>query len=529
MERNFPIRKQSGITKSERYLFKLCHKSFLSLWSYANIYRDQGKSSSGDGKEVCDVFVVFGNDVIIFSDKNCKFPDSGKIDMDWSRWYRRAIQEGAKQLWGAERWIREFPERIFINPCCTERLPIDLVSISDLRIHRIVVAHNASRRCQAILGGTGSLLICPGVKGRAHYDSGCKIPLENTDSFRCLFNLNKVEPWSLDVIPFAVGDVDPTQGFIHVFDDTGLEVVLGELDTISDFIPYLIAREKFIRSGLLLVAGGEDDLLAHYVQGVNEFGVGSFHAPKDHECRVIVPEGEWVLLQRDSEWLERKQVTEISYVWDRMVEKFNCAILTGLSPVYPLVGLQEQELAVRALASEDRRGRRLLSEVMIDFLKINQSAAIFARLVRPVSAGRPYYIFLQVRPGQDDSYPEYRSERYSIAFAYLIECKRRFPDQECIVIATEPSDWSRWRSEDVFYHGKESPSPFALDLVREFVVKQGILISLDGAVSRGCKISRFRRKPPNPAFANAKVRRTGRNELCPCGSGMKYKRCCIRM
>jgi hypothetical protein len=56
-----PIEKAKGVTESERYLSRLCHHSFLSMWSYPGIFRDQGKiGGKGDGKELCDLLVVFG-------------------------------------------------------------------------------------------------------------------------------------------------------------------------------------------------------------------------------------------------------------------------------------------------------------------------------------------------------------------------------------------------------------------------------------------------------------------------------------
>ena len=84
--------KSEGSTESERYLANLCEKSFLSLWSYPNVFRDQGrKGGIGDGKELCDLLVVFDQDVIIFSDKSCAFKDTGDTNRDWARWCSRAI------------------------------------------------------------------------------------------------------------------------------------------------------------------------------------------------------------------------------------------------------------------------------------------------------------------------------------------------------------------------------------------------------------------------------------------------------
>lgn len=96
-----------GVTGAERHLQRLCDRSFLSFWSYSGVYRDQGGHTArgGDGKEVCDVLVVFDKHIIIFSDKDCAFPDTGDLDLDWKRWYKKAIRNSAEQIWGAENWI----------------------------------------------------------------------------------------------------------------------------------------------------------------------------------------------------------------------------------------------------------------------------------------------------------------------------------------------------------------------------------------------------------------------------------------
>ena len=112
----------TGVTPSERYLQQLCERTFLSLWSYPAVFRDQG-GRAGDGKEIADLLVVFEEHVIIFSDKHIEFPSSDDSTRDWERWYRRAIDGAAKQVWGAERWIREFPNRIFLDRRCTQKFP----------------------------------------------------------------------------------------------------------------------------------------------------------------------------------------------------------------------------------------------------------------------------------------------------------------------------------------------------------------------------------------------------------------------
>src|SRR5712692_9537381 len=164
------IQRADGVTPAERKLKLLCDRSFLSLWSYSGIYRNQGDTiHGGDGKEVCDLVVVFQEHIIIFSDKDCAFPNTGDINTDWARWFKRAVLKAAEQIWGAERWIRSHPDRLFLDRKCTQPFPIGLPNPDNARFHRIVVAHDKTWRCRQEIGGSGSLNIMPSIVGAAHY------------------------------------------------------------------------------------------------------------------------------------------------------------------------------------------------------------------------------------------------------------------------------------------------------------------------------------------------------------------------
>jgi hypothetical protein len=89
----------TGLNETERLVYRLCRKSFLSLWSYAN---PQGKTP---GKELCDILVVCEPDVIIFSVKEVAFIEEGDELVNQTRWSKRAIEESVKQIYGAERLI----------------------------------------------------------------------------------------------------------------------------------------------------------------------------------------------------------------------------------------------------------------------------------------------------------------------------------------------------------------------------------------------------------------------------------------
>lgn len=89
---------QQGVTTSERYLGGLARQSFLSLWSYSNLYTTEGRKGAGVGKEFSDLTVIFENSVILFSDKDSAYPTKGTDVVKWARWYRRAIDKSVRQL-----------------------------------------------------------------------------------------------------------------------------------------------------------------------------------------------------------------------------------------------------------------------------------------------------------------------------------------------------------------------------------------------------------------------------------------------
>ena len=304
-----------GVTKAERYLAKLCKRSFLSFWSYPGVYRDQGRpGGKGDGKEVCDLLVVFENHVIIFSDKDCRFSDAGNLLVAWSRWFKRAVQRSAEQVWGAERWIKQFPNRLFLDRQCTIPFPINLPDPAKARVHRIVVAHDASRACQQRLGGSGSLMISNSVVDDQH----------------------------LSFFPFTIGNLDPQKGYVHVFDDTTLNIVMSTLDTITDFTAYLTKKEQFLTGQRLVHAAGEEELLAVYLRGLNAAGEHDFVVDGNYDA-LSFGEGLWEKLQRDPQRLAQIEANRISYSWDELIEKFAFYAMTGTQYFNSGRPLREQE------------------------------------------------------------------------------------------------------------------------------------------------------------------------------------------
>lgn len=296
------------MTKSEELVYKLCTKSFLSLWSYPN---PQGKK----GKELCDILVVCEPDIIILSVKEIKFKDTGD-EVGWERWRKKAIEESCNQIYGAERWIASNPNVITTGG----RIGLPFPEVSSRRVHKVAVA----------LGSQGK-------------------------------------------VPMYFGDFG--KGFIHVLDEESLNILMEELDTISDFVKYLVDKESFYQKGKLTIFNGEENLLAFYLTNNREF--------PEEPTLIVLDDDLWSGFKSDPRVKAKKKLDEISYVWDEIIEELHQTYLNSnfvTDIPYTSDKLMDLEKAIRVMARENRLSRRVLSISLVDFLQNSRSKKLKARL-----------------------------------------------------------------------------------------------------------------------------------------------------
>ncbi len=403
----------TGFTESERYLAKLADKTFLRLWSYANTFIDKKEGEKGTGKELIDLLVVCGDDVLLFSDKAVAWDSDCEIKLAWSRWYRRAITKSVAQLRGAERWITKFPDRIFLDPHCTQKFPIDLPPIDRRRFHAIVVATGATEAVRTFCNDdSGTFMVSGWLKGDMHVNGEGE-----------------------HYLPFSFGDIDPKACFVHVFDPTALDLIMRELDTTTDFAEYLQKRAAFIRSGRFSFATGEEDLLGIYLQNMGENDTHDFlpaNLPQELDGhRIQIVTGEYNAFVASPAYQRRKNANEPSYVWDRLIEHISDSVLDGTS-VRILDEDPEPAMAERALrlmAIENRVYRRILGEAFRDTLvkAREQKAQRFVRKLLPGQydkSRRIAYVILVVSFSKkvfDDDYAAYRNARARMLEVYCID------------------------------------------------------------------------------------------------------------
>jgi hypothetical protein len=144
-----------------------------------------------------------------------------------------------------------------------------------------------------------------------------------------------------------------------------------------------------------------------------------------------------------------------------------------------------------------------------------------ARVFVPSTPGDPYYAFLCLPLKASVDMDDYRQRRAALTMAYCKVVKLKFPDARWIIgLATESGLKNGGRSNDLLLldasEWGDDDEAEAIEIQREM----GFL--LNPQMTR----AREEEYPTERYFEG--VRKIGRNETCPCGSGKKNKRCCKR-
>ncbi|MEX5498438.1 YecA family protein [Pseudomonas syringae] len=480
-----PILKEPSVNESERVLSAIVSNTFFSLWCYPSLFRSTGK-----GKEFADLTIYFNNTLVIFSDKgHVNFQEHNDIQLAWSRWYRAAVKESAKQLHGAESLVRNHPDKLFLNSKLEDPFPFDLTK-PGLKIHLV-----------AVTGGIGQ-------HAQRYYDS-----LGAGSRGTLVYSYQAAEDYLLKK-PFLVGDVDPRKTFVHVLDESGLKLLFEELCTPEDFIHFLDTKERVIRSGAFLSSAGEEETLASYLQEESEHGFGDLRVTAGYEGHCFrIPEGEWKYYRQTVAYALRHAHKKNAKLWNQIIARFADAITdacVGEAKDVPLLGHSD---ALQILASENLYSSSFLASSL--FEKFNQVPKGMRSARTAPSTAKPdrLYIFLFF-PWDDSfaSYQEYREARRDCMQLYASVAMYKYQKAKEILIFGADTKGSQVASETIIAVDASVPLTSEGRKMAQHAMKT--LHILDHVSERVIQTSN----------SGADV---GRNDPCPCGSKKKYKKCCM--
>lgn len=249
------------------------------------------------------------------------------IEVNWKRWIREAIDESVKQIHGAQRWINRNNMKYVITEDGKQGLPYP--EPSSRKFHRVAVALGSYGKAPRTYGGFG-------------------------------------------------------KGFIHTFDEISLDILMKELDTITDFLKYLDRKETFcLCHAADLNMSREEDLLAFYIKNGRSFPI----IPEGTE--IILTEDLWEEVCESPEYKAKKEADKISYAWDVIIEDISKYVLDD-SLTYG--SSLEGEQILRIMAREDRFSRRVLAKANIEFMELANQGEVRARHVPSPSGVN--YVFL---------------------------------------------------------------------------------------------------------------------------------------
>lgn len=489
-----PIIKEQGVNDSERELGAIADTTFLSLWSFPCVYTDEGFTKNGIGKELSDLVVYFDRTLIIFSDKNIAFHEHKPLAVAWRRWYEKSVVKSAKQLHGAEKSVRERPSNIFLDKRCTRAFPYDL-SGDDLKIHLVGITYNTVAPARKYYnkhgingGSSGSLMACYSMSAE---------------------QLNK--------FPYTIGDVNVDKTFVHVVDVDSLKLLLSELTTIKDFVSYLESKEDAIRGRGLTMVMGEEDLLGHYILEAGAKGFGRIELPDfEPNSAFVIPEGEWAKLKESVLGLAHRAAKIQSKSWNSILKDFSDCITDALVGEGAHLPLAIHEQAVRSLASENLFARAALGMALTEKYENTPVNIRSARLMySPCDQGR-LYVFLMYPFNLEEDYASYLKERNACMQLYGLVAMYQHPTAREIVVLGANCKGSVGSSESLL------------------VIDGSVALTAEGRkdavkVMREHNILFDMRAPIRRSATIVDDSRTySRNEPCPCQSGLKYKKCCLR-
>lgn len=507
-----PIFRGEGTTPGERELAKLVDLSFFGLWSYPSVHREYTKGGRTYRHEIADLIVLFGKDVLIFSEKDIKFPEGHDLPTAWGRWFGQAVSKSVCQLRGAERHVKLASNALFIDAKCTQPFPFAF-NVPDLRIHLVAICRNSATRAQeyfAQFAEEGSLV----SSGSLMFVAQCREEQMRAN-------------------PFTIGDFDPLKTFVHVFDESSFRLLITELDSGPDFIDYLRVRERAVRKEGLSAFLGEEDFLAVYLDNIGENGFGAIRPDRPFpkcasDTLLAIEEGMWPIFKKTQSYEFHVALRQDACFWRRLTNDFSLAILAGTVGEAQNEPLETHERAVRAMASENRVSRALLGRALIEKFDTVPKNYRSVRVIRSLSCPQRLYIFLFFpRRDEQETYEDYRKERRACMELYARAALLKFPDYSEIVIIGADTKGSVGSSETVLVvEGRQDMSDEERTEIQALMDEHRILTNVGSSYQFTYQKNEPDLNASDFEFSTAPSREPGVNEPCYCGSGKKYRMCC---
>lgn len=375
-------------SSSEAYLHSLADRSFLKLWALPNTYY-------APNKELTDLVIPFGDDVVIISDKAIRFNWETRLDLAWSRWYRAAVDDSVRQLRTARNRLATRPANVFTDASANTAVPSQLIANSQKRFHLVGIAR-PDHDPTSVPPQWPELRYVPDAAGR----------------------------------PFHIGKIEAAGQPVHIFDGPTIDLLLRELDTAPDFIAYLAAREERLREG------GDYDFVERDLLGSAQMGwdPNATRLPSLPPLEAAV-EGLWTMYDEGPMAAYRREADAKSVTIDSYISITHDEFIAGRM-LNPQPDFTEHERAMRLLAAESRFARRIIAHELYDILEEPDRSTFWYSTVPSPTDPRLRYAWLTY-PRRPDSWSEAQFDQHlqDRLRDYILFLQTRFPETLVLGIA----------------------------------------------------------------------------------------------
>jgi hypothetical protein len=329
-------------SESEEYLAGLAARTFLRLWAYPNTYHSAGK-------ELTDLIVPFGHDIIIFSDKAVEFNEATDPQLAWSRWSKTTVGDSMRQLRTAKQRIERDRTRVFLDAKARIQLPFDLPAAEHCRFHLVAIAR-PKRDPKAV---------------PAHWPGLTYVSSASDE-------------------PFIIGPLSAAGVTIHLFDGLTIDLLLKELDTAPDFIAYLRGRAARLATASRYRFVEQDLLAAAIENWANGDGLTPEVPPLEQ-----VRHGHWEHFANSERRLRSQILNKQSRIIDQLIDTHDNEYQAGRS-IGEAPTFLAHEYAMRLLAGESRFARRIIATEIVDIAEEQQTRFMAITLPSPSHSNLRY-------------------------------------------------------------------------------------------------------------------------------------------
>lgn len=338
---------------SEEFLKELADRTFLRLWAIPNTFY-------APGKELNDLIIPFGDDIIVISDKASRFAFDTPLDVAWQRWYKATAVESMRQLKTAVQRIERAPDTVYADGRAQIPISHSLGPVAGKRFHLVAIARPAAD------------------------------PLSVPDAWPGLTYTSMASTKA-----FEIGRLEIGGNVVHLFDGPTIDLLLEHLDTAPDFLAYLKGRAKRL-SESDTHHFAERDLLAGALIGWDEEPPG---LPSVPPLETIVP-GLWDIYSASETPRRRREMDRPSKLIDRLIGVHHGEFEAGRA-LYEAPSFAQHEFAMRLLAAESRFARRIIAHELHDLLNEKDQSTYWVSTVSSPTMQSLRYVWL-IHPDAPD-------------------------------------------------------------------------------------------------------------------------------